>query len=62
MANRRPVRVCVLDVYEYCGRQMITAQALQGRPFFETNAWFHTWCNDQRTTPSVFLQDMTLVY
>lgn len=62
MANHRPVRVRVLDIYEYWGRQMVTVQALEGEPFPHTNTWYHTWHSDTRNTHLVFLQDMTLVY
>lgn len=62
MANRRPVRVRVLAVCEYWGRQMVTVQALRGRPFPHTNTWYHTGYSDMRKMQMTFLRDVTLVY
>jgi len=52
----------VLDVYEYRGRWKVTVQALQGRPFPETNAWYDTWYSDMRNMQLAFLQDVMVVY
>ena len=62
MANRQPVRVRVLEVYEYCGRKMARVQALRGEPFSHTNMWHDTWYSDKCNTHAVFLQDVTLMY
>ena len=62
MANRDPVRVRVLDVYAYYERKMARVQAIQGRPFPETNAWYHDWYTNRRNFHLAFLQDVTLVY
>ena len=62
LANRYPVRVRVLRVYEYGGRPKATVQALQGRPFPETNTWSDTWYSDTRHLQAVFLQEVTLIY
>ena len=50
IANRQPVRVRVLDVYTYWGRQKVTVQALRGEPFPHTNMWYHTWYSDTCNT------------
>ena len=62
LANRQPVRVRVLEVYAYCGRQKAIVQALRGHPFPETNAWYHPWYSDQQRTHLVMLREVTLVY
>ena len=62
IANRQPVRVRVVEVYEYWGRPMASVQALEGQPFLETNAWFHTWCSATRSLQISFLQDVRLMY
>ena len=62
MAQRQPVRVRVLRIYAYAGRSMVTVQALQGKPFLETNMWFYTWCTDIRNTLLAFLNNVTLNY
>ena len=62
MINRRPVRVRILNFYEYCGRQKATVQALNGNPFLETNTWYHTWYSNTRNVQLAFLWDVTLMY
>ena len=62
MANRQPVQVRILRIYAYAGQSMAAVQALDGKPFLETNAWFHTWNTDQRNVQLVFLRNIILVY
>ena len=62
MADRQPVQVRVLVIYKYAGRPMATVQAVQGKPFLETNMWFHTWNTDKRSLQLAFLKDVTFLY
>ena len=62
MVNRQPMQVRILRIYAYAGQSMAAVQALDGKPFLETNAWFHTWNTDQRNVQLVFLRNIILVY
>ena len=62
MVNRRPVRVRVLDIYKYWGRKMARVEALQGKPFRETNLWRDTLYADRRNVQVCYLRDIALVY